>query len=83
MQRHTATGLIWLGWTITLCALAWGASNVVGLLTQPIGSPNALALNLTPIVLVSGVPALIGWRISRAGARRRRPPADPQASVFD
>jgi len=82
MQRHTATALIWLGWTITLCALAWGAINATALLTQPAGSANTLALNLAPIVIVSGVPALIGWRIARAGARRR-PPADPQASVFD
>lgn len=83
MQRHTATGLIWLGWTIILCALAWGAINATALLSQPMGSANTLALNLAPIVIVSGVLTLIGWRIARAGAKRRRPPADPQASAFD
>jgi hypothetical protein len=83
MQRHIATGMIWLGWTITLCALGWGVSNAAALLTQPIRSANSLALNVTPIVIVSGVPALIGWWIARAGARRRAPPANPQASIFD
>jgi hypothetical protein len=90
MRRHIAVGLVWLGRMLVGLALAGTVVLLMWLVVQTSAvraPPRTLALmfvlNILPLPIIAGIPALIGWWVARVGAKWRRTLEDPPAEVFD